>query len=143
MAQVAANAFQKVMAVTTKRHANCKTPAEFAYDLCVCFNLHTSSASNTQSNSDAVFGFVRPCSCPGITEAFLCGEKHLECTADNPSSSVETMNEGRFTSIPSCAFIACTGTLPNIFPLCSDSLPHISTPHLMSCDYMKRQILNI
>ena len=105
MSQVAAIAFLQVMAVTTKRHANYKTPAECAYDLCECFNLYTSSVSNTQSNSDAVFGFVRPCSCPGITEAFLCGEKRLECRADNHPSSVETKNDWRFTPTPSCAFI--------------------------------------
>jgi len=141
MTQAAAIAFLQVMAVTTKRHANYKTPAECAYDLCECFNLYTSSVSNTQSNSDAVFGFVRPCSCPGITEAFLCGDKRLECKADNHPSSVENKNEWRFTSTPSCAFIACTRALHIIFLLCIDTFPHLSTAHLMSCHYMKWQIL--
>jgi hypothetical protein len=87
------------------------------YDVCVCvltFTHHTEC-------SDAVLDFVLPYSCPVSADVFVCGVQRLESKADNSPSSAEIKNEWRYTSTPSYAFVACTGNLPILSLLCSDT----------------------
>jgi len=68
--------------------------------ICICVITHIQRQLPTHRVFRRVFGFVRPYSCPGITETFLCGEKHPEYKADNPPSSVETKKKGGLPPLP-------------------------------------------